>query len=165
MGLEKLYEQYHLDVFRYLLCLCRDASLAEDLASDTWLEVVRSIGNYQGNSSVQTWLFSIARHCWLRHIERNRTRPEYVMLSGLEPDTGQNVERDSLMRELLARISTLLSSEPERNQIIFRQRLEGYSFAEIGQNLQISENSARVIFFRTKEKIRKQLQEEGMQYE
>lgn len=165
MGIDELYEQYHLDVFRYLLSLCHDASLAEDLASDTWLELVRSIDHYHGNSSVKTWLFSIARHCWLRNIERNRTKPEFVMLSGLELDIGQNVERDFLMREVLSRISAILNEESERNQIIFRQRLEGYSFAEIGKNLHISESSARVIYFRTKEKIRNQLQKEGMQYE
>lgn len=165
MGLDELYERYHRNIYRYLFHLCHDASLAEDLASDTWLEVVRSIHNYHGNSSLQTWLFSIARHCWLRNIEKNHTKPEFVILSELEPDMKQDVEKEFQMRELLSQISGLLCEEPQRNQTVFKLRMDGYSFYEIGEQLSISESSARVIFFRTKERIRKQLQKEGMQDE
>ena len=39
--LEQLYSRYKEDVYRYLLSLCRDPLLAEDLLSETFLEALR----------------------------------------------------------------------------------------------------------------------------
>ena len=61
----------------------------------------------------------------------------------------------------LDRIYHLLEQEPERTRNIVLMRLDGYSFYEIGQKYGISESSARVIDFRTKEKLRKILKKEG----
>ena len=55
----------------------------------------------------------------------------------------------------------MLEAEPERTRHIVLMRIEGYSFYEIGARFGISENSARVIDFRAKAKIRKILKEEG----
>lgn len=64
-------------------------------------------------------------------------------------------------RELAERITQLLEKEPERTQKIVMMRLEGLSFFEIGETVGISENSARVIDFRAKTKIRQILKKEG----
>ena len=63
--------------------------------------------------------------------------------------------------ELAHRIRMLAQSEPERSRRVFSLRMAGDSFHEIGGKLGISENSARVIYFRMKEKIKKQLEKEG----
>ncbi len=44
---------------------------------------------------------------------------------------------------------------------VFRLRTEGYTYFEIAEKFGISESSARVVFFRVKEKIRKELEKEG----
>lgn len=62
---------------------------------------------------------------------------------------------------MVERIYSLLDKEPERTQRIVLMRLEGYSFYEIGTAVGISENSARVIDFRAKTKIRQILKKEG----
>ena len=58
-----------------------------------------------------------------------------------------------------------MEQEPERARYIVLMRLDGYSFYEIGNKIGISESSARVIDFRTKDKIRKILKKEGFTYE
>ena len=58
-----------------------------------------------------------------------------------------------------------MTDEPERAKNAALMRIDGYSFYEIGTALGISESSARVTFFRTKEKIRQKLKEEGLYYE
>lgn len=65
-------------------------------------------------------------------------------------------------QEMAKRIYELLDAEPERTGNIVRMRLEGYSFYEIGARYGISENSARVIDFRAKTKIRNILKKEGI---
>ena len=59
------------------------------------------------------------------------------------------------------KIYELINKEPERTKNVMLKRLEGYSFYEIGEMFGISENSARVIDFRGKTKIRQILKEEG----
>ena len=58
-------------------------------------------------------------------------------------------------QEVIDRIYRLLEQEPEKTRNIVLMRLDGYSFYEIGTKFGISENSARVIDFRTKDKLRK----------
>ena len=55
--------------------------------------------------------------------------------------------------------------ETEITKEVFQLRLNGYSYFEISEKLNISENSARVIFFRVKTKIKKYLEKEGFYYD
>lgn len=160
--LEELFRTYHNDVYRYLYSLSHDASLSEDLASEVFLRVVKSIGTFQGKSDVKTWLFSIARHEWYDYLrKKNRTirteaMTDFLESMDLEPETKLH------MQEVTRRIYDLLEQESERSKNVVLMRLEGYSFYEIGKKYGISESSARVIDFRTKDKIRKILKKEGL---
>lgn len=81
LQIEKLYMQYGQDVYRYLLSLTRDPLLSEDLLSETFLAVITSLPSFQGESSVKTWLFSIARHKWLQQLRSNGRKGEGGALS------------------------------------------------------------------------------------
>lgn len=172
--LEKLFRTYYKDIYRYLYSLTHDASLSEDLASDVFLEVVKSIATFRGAADMKTWMFSIARHKWIDYLRKKNRRVEIEVLSelvGEEQDTGNGQknsggpEEQYLEKELLERIHTLLDEEPERTRNIVNLRLEGYSFYEIAPKENISESSARVIYFRAKEKLRQILVKEGLDRE
>jgi len=159
--LEELFTAYYQDVYRYLYSLCRDASLAEELAAETFLEVVKSVALFREESDIKTWIFSVARHRWLRYL---RKKTDTVPLEELPKELlspGKPLEEQCWDRVLAERIRQLLDREPERTQTILGLRLEGYSFREIGVKLGISENSARVIEFRAKQRIRDVLRKEG----
>ena len=162
-SLEEIFAAYSNDIYRYLYSLCRDASLAEDLTSEVFLEAVKSLGSFRAESSIRTWLFTIARRRLSRYLSKKHRQMEQLTLSELEnvpaPDS------DRISHELAARISALIAEESERVQTVMRLRLSGYSFCEIGSAAGISERSARVLYHRTKEKIRKKLKEEGYTYE
>lgn len=169
--LEKLFHTYYKDIYRYLYSLTHDASLSEDLASEVFLEVVKSIASFRGAADMKTWMFSIARHKWIDYLRKKNRRIENEVLSELMgeerisgPDMAdmKNPEEQYLDKELLERIHTLLDEEPERTRNIVKLRLEGYSFYEIAKKENISESSARVIYFRAKEKIKECLEKEGL---
>lgn len=167
-AIEELFSDYYKDVYRYLYSLCRDASLSEDLTSEVFLEVVKSIGSFNAKSDVKTWLFSIARHRWFKYLHRKKRTIETAGLydlTELELSGGRSAEDAFTEHELAERIYALIEAEQERPRRVALMRIEGYSFYEIGKALGISESSARVTFFRTKEKIRQKLKEEGFDYE
>ena len=172
--LEMLFRTYYKEIYQYLYSLTHDSSLSEDLTSEVFLEVVNSIALFRGEADIKTWMFSIARHKWIDYLRKKNRRAELEVLSDLVGEEyhvagmiseENKPEEQVLYKELLERIRSLLDDETERIRNIVTLRLEGYSFYEISQKEQVSESSARVIYFRAKEKIRQILVKEGLDRE
>jgi len=160
--LKRLFEEYYSDLYRYLFGLCHDASLTEDLVSETFLEAVKSVVTFRGQSDIKTWLFSVARHRWYAWLRKKKRVPEVQPYEWLTETTGETPEETYITRETADRIRELICQQPERTAQILHMRLEGYSYYEISRNFGISEASARVTDFRAKEKIREILKKEGL---
>ena len=159
--LAELFSRYYKDIYTYFYGLCHDASLSEDLTSEVFLEVVRSIVAFRGESDIKTWLFSIARHRWYAYLRGKSRQPKMQSLQDLYDLDIADPHSDNPPDGLEQAITSLLAHESELTRNVFRMRTEGYSYFEIGSKLGITENSARVIFFRAKAKIKKSLEKEG----
>ena len=72
-----------------------------------------------------------------------------------------NINEEIFYKELKQAISEILKSESELSRKIFNMRIDGYLYVEIAAICNISESSARVVFFRTKNKLKKILEKEG----
>lgn len=156
--IEKLYELYKQDIYFYLLSLTHNPTLSEDLLSETFVQAITSLSSFKGQSSVKTWLFSIARNMWLRHLRKEKPTVEYNDL--LEIYVSDSLEKTVITNETANRIIKLLSEKDERTQKIVGLRVEGYSYSAIANELGLSEGSARVIDFRTKKWIKAILEKE-----
>lgn len=161
--LAELFEKYYIDIYTYLYSLCHDASLSEDLASDVFLEVVKSISTFRGESDIKTWLFSIARHRWFAYLKKKNRQVQTESIHDLYDTAELGITDD--INEAAELIQQLLSGESALTRDVVRMRLDGYSYHEIALRHKISENSARVVYFRAKSKIRKFLEKEGFHYE
>ena len=161
--LAELFEKYYIDVYTYLYSLCHDASLSEDLASDVFLEVVKSISTFRGESDIKTWLFSIARHRWFAYLKRKNRQVQTESIYDLS-DTAALGATD-VFNEVAELIQEILSGETALTRDVVQMRIDGYSYYEIATKHKISENSARVVYFRAKSKIKKHLEKEGFRYE
>ena len=157
--LAELFEKYYMDVYTYLFSLCHDASLSEDLASDVFLEVVKSISTFRGESDIKTWLFSIARHKWFAYLKRKSRQVPTQSIHELYDTAELGVTDD--VNEAAELIQELLSGESALTRDVVQMRLDGYSYYEIASKHKISENSARVVYFRAKSKIKNHLEKEG----
>lgn len=163
--LVELFEHYYKDVYTYLYSLCHDASLSEDLTSEVFLEVVKSIASFRGDSDIKTWLFSIARHRWYAYLRSKTHQPPTESIHELYDSNFIGIQSSDFPGDLEQFVQTILEDESELTRNIFQMRLEGYSYFEIAAKFQISENSARVIFFRLKTKIKKSLEKEGFYHD
>lgn len=118
---------------------------------------------FRGDSSVRTWLFSIAKHVFFQHIKRKGINAHiqntllYQMCTRSEI-IQSDVSDNTLLLELVSR---LLDQKDERSRIVFRMRLDGYSFKEIGERVGISESSARVLEHRVRIYLQKELRKAG----
>ena len=67
-----LYCRHNVRVYRFILRIVRDATTAEDLVSQVFLDVWRTAGQFQVRSQVSTWLLSIARFKALTAMRQRR---------------------------------------------------------------------------------------------
>jgi RNA polymerase sigma factor (sigma-70 family) len=158
--IEELYIIYKQDVYGYLLSLTHNSTLSEDLLSETFVNAISSLENFKGQSSVKTWLFSIARNLWLQKMRKEKNTVEYNDLLNLY--VSNSIDEELITKETATKIKSLLLEKDPRTQKIVNMRVEGYSYGEIAQEVNISESSARVIDFRTKKWIKEILEKEGL---
>lgn len=161
LTIQSIYEQYKNDIYTYLLSLTHSKLLSEDLTSEVFLGAIKSLPSFQGKASIKTWLFSIARYKWYEHLRKSKKDPILENLMEIYLTDSINLESAIISKELIARIYDLLRQEPDRSKDIVLMRVKGYSHFEIAQKHGISESSARVIDFRTKNKIKAILIKEG----
>lgn len=157
--IEDLYIKYKDDIFKYLVSITKNPQLSEDLLSDTFLAAIKSLYNFQNKSDIKTWLFSIARHKWYEHLRKSHDHIDIDTL--FEIYISDSPEETIFNNQIAEKILNLLEKESPRNKDIILMRSEGYSYYEISKKFNISESSARVIDFRTKNHIKKILEKEN----
>ena len=70
----RLYDEYHQDVFQFLIYLVKNRHLSEDLMHEVYIRVFRAYDRFEGKSSEKTWLFSIAKNVAIDHFRKTAVR-------------------------------------------------------------------------------------------
>ena len=156
-SMDDIYQQYAGTVYRFLLSRTRDEDLAEELTQETFYQALRSIDRFDGSCKITTWLCAIAKNQlseWRRKHpqEMELTQvPEWELSGGsAETDVLKSMERIELLRKLH------VCPEPGR-EILYLRIFGNLSFKEIGEIMGKTENWARVTYYRSKEKPRKDM--------
>ncbi len=155
LDMDMVYRKYGRMVFGYLMTLCHEEHMAEELTQETFYQAVKSSGRYDGTCKVSTWLCQIARHLWYQELDKRRRKGTVVLEEELvSGETGMEEQiclREEKM-ELFKRVHVL--NEVSKEVVLLR--LTGaFSFQEIGDIFGKNENWARVTFYRAKQKIAK----------
>ena len=141
--------------------LVRNDALAEDLAQETFVRAQRSESSRRGDSSLKTWLIAIALNLVRDHFRAAGRAPETVpaegALKGL--DTGEDIERDLLEKEMSECIAEHLARLPSPyfDVVAFHDRA-GLSHGEIARALDISQANSRVLLHRGRAALREILE-------
>lgn len=158
--IEDLYMKYKQDIYIYLISLTHNHTLAEDLMSETFIKAIISLPGFRGESSVKTWLFGIARNTWLQQLRNQKKDVGFDELLGMY--VSDDITEHIISKEIVKRIKELLSTKDDRTRNIIGMRVDGFSYCEISDKLELSESSARVIDFRTKLWLKSILEKEGL---
>lgn len=157
---EKVFEEYGMFVFKYLMTLCGNEELAEELTQETFYRAIRSSGKFDGSCKVSTWLCQIAKHIWYQELDKRRRWKEEPLQ---ENGAGDSLESSYCRKEQTMGIMKAVHVLEENAKEVFLLRITGgFSFKEIGEICGRNENWARVTFYRAKQKVMKEVGENEM---
>lgn len=145
MDLDRLFRAHQKEVFVYFARTLGEAKTAEDLAQETFARACASAVRFRGDSSVRTWLFSIARRVLADHYRHKA--PEQLV----EPPEHQ-VHADPDSRLDIARALALLPV-PWREAIVLCDVI-GFPPADAAAITGISDNAFRVRLHRARRGFR-----------
>ena len=151
--MEQYYKENGRKVFLYLMTLCGNADTAEELTQETFYRALRSVNRFKGESSVYTWLCSIARKAWLEEL-RKRRKHTGEEISELVEDTSPRPDEEAESSDSRLRLLKRIHSLPEtEKEILLLRATQELSFREIGEIFGKTENWARVTYYRAKQKL------------
>ena len=150
---QEVYELYFRDVYKYVLALCRDEHMAEEVTQETFFKALKSIGSFRGQCKLYVWLCQIAKHTYFSMAAKSRNAEEAVSI-----DTEDALEKALMAKESAFEIHKLLHELEEPYKEVFSLRVFGeLSFRQIGQLFGKTESWARVTYHRARLKIREGL--------
>ena len=129
-----LYSRHNVRVYRFILRIVRDTTMAEDLVSQVFLDVWRTASQFEGRSQVSTWLLSIARFKALTSLRQRKFEDidqEDVREIADEADTPEaSLDRSTTSQILRACVAKL---SPAHREIINLVYYHEKSVEEVGQ--------------------------------
>ncbi len=72
MEFEQIYNAYFKSVYRYIWKFSGDEHIAEEMTSETFLRVMKSIGNFRGDCDMRVWICQIAKNTYYSYLKKNR---------------------------------------------------------------------------------------------
>ena len=161
MDFEQVYQTYFKSVYRYIRRLSGDEQLAEEITSETFVQVMRSIGSFRGDCDLRVWICQIAKNTYYTHLKKqNRVAAldEEAWLALADPAAPVEERLDA--KEDSQRIRALLHTLPEPYKEVFMWRTLGeLSFAEIGALYGKTANWACVTYHRARQQIKTGMEE------
>ena len=155
---DQIYQSYFDSVYRYALSLSGNPQTAEEITQETFFKAMRSLNQFQGKSSLKSWLCAIAKNLWLSEQRKKQAHPIDDALSVPDPSIGPEeaiVQQDESMR-----IHRLLHHLDEPYREVFTLRALGQlSFRDIGDLFGKSQNWACVVYHRARTKLKEKMEE------
>lgn len=163
--LKQLYEKYQKEIYLYLLSLCKNRQLAEDLLQETFLKAILSLSEHHTN--MRAWLYRVARNLYLnaRKKERRLISLEDVqsMQTKDETDFWENTPEKYLITEEKHQIlyQAIASLSGQKKEILLMQHMGGLSQREIASILHLTPENVRVLAYRARRELRVYMEEHG----
>jgi RNA polymerase sigma-70 factor, ECF subfamily len=152
---ERMYKRYVADVYRYALAVMRNPADAEDVTQTTFLNAYRSFTE-KGNrpEKPQNWLIAIAHNVCRQRFRQSARRPTEVAFEDDIADT--IVDEEAPTGDDIRRALSHLAFN-QRAALVMRE-LEGRSYAEIAEILDLSTSAVETLIFRARRALREQLE-------
>ena len=156
---ERTYQEYQQMIHAFLLRLCGNAHLAEELTQETFYQAFKHWGNFRGQCSVSTWLCTIAK----RQLYNAVRKKELLPLEEAVRHTGSDIAEALADSDRMMAAHRLVHRLPEPMREVFTLRTFGdLSHRQIGSLFGKSDSWARVTYYRARQLLQQMAKEEKL---
>jgi RNA polymerase sigma-70 factor, ECF subfamily len=152
----ELYDAHVDRVFRLVYRLAGDLDHAQDYVQETFIRVYQKLADFRGESSLSTWIGSIAISValnGLRKVKRFRQREV-----GLEEAPEVGTTRREADPDLKTRLASAIGALPDGYRTVFVMHdVEGYTHEEIAASLGVQPGTSKAQLFRARARLRESL--------
>lgn len=167
-------ERYTYDIYGLLFRITGDAEEASDLTQETFIKALKAIKKFRGDSELKTWLFRIAINQSKNRFRRwkRRKREKTVSLDAPIGQSGTPLLSETISTQIADPLEKTLQNERQKFlgkalkelPVIFREAvvlcdIEGLSYEEISNVLEINIGTVKSRIARGREELRKKLKD------
>lgn len=146
---EYLYARHKGAVYRYMLRLCRNEAVAEELFQEAWMKLIKAKHNYVASAKFTTYLYKLAHNLFIDHYRKQTVRiveDLSVEVDDIEygQETANNPEYLTQTNQTMGKLTSLLESLPNEQREVFLLREEaGMTVSEIAETVGINAEAAK----------------------
>lgn len=145
-------------LYRFALRLLGTDAEAEDVVQEVFIKAWDRREQLPEYTNVEAWCMRVTKNLSLdvlkskhRKFRLNRTEQD-VQSAAVRPD------KQAELNDAYSHVHSIIETLPEKQKLIIQLRdIEGYSYQEIAEMLEINLNQVKVNLFRARDKVRKQL--------
>lgn len=157
-SLDYVYKLYMNDVYRYLLSLCKNKHIAEDIMQDTFYRAYMYFENCP-NDNVKLWLFKVAHNAYVDYVRKNSRND----LKGKEYfgniTDNKTPEKELIMKDELLKINNIINTMKDKHKkAIILCDFKGLSYKEAAEIMGVSLSYFKVLVFRARGMIREKME-------
>lgn len=154
---EELYKLHYLQVYRYVLMLCKNEIIAEEITQETFFKALKGFANFKGQCKFSVWVCQIAKNTYFTYLKKNKILSE-VPIDTWQLESENSLENFIADKDMSLKIHKILHGIEEPYREVFWMRIFGeLSFREIAGIWGKSESWARVTYHRAKMRIKEEL--------
>lgn len=162
---EEIVKEYSLPVFKHCYKMLKNKENAEETAQDVFMKIYNKLGEFRKDSSLKTWIYRITVNTCLTRLYKKKDALELVLNEELDDDFliaaaagNSNPEKEFLRNEAIRDFSEQISKlAPIYSLILTLFYIDGLSYAEISQILNIPIGTIGTNIFRAREELKQKL--------
>jgi len=165
-ALEALLVRYQPHLYRFGLRMCGNVEDAGDVAQESLISMARSLRDFRGDSSVSSWLYTIARRLCIKKRRRSKFAPARVesldapgtAAAQRVADPAPSPEQTATNRELAAALARAIDAlDPAQREVLVLRDVEGLPAPEAAKVLGISIDAVKSRLHRARVAVRQEL--------
>lgn len=156
---EILYRKYFQYVYYYMLGICGNREIAEEVTQETFFSALTTKAKFQEKSDVRTWLCHIAKNKYISMLRKQKRIDKDANLDSMEDQ--MDLFSQLVQKETAMRIHKHLHTLEEPYKEVFSLRVFGeLPFKDIGVIFEKNDTWARVTFSRAKQKLKERMEQD-----
>lgn len=164
-ALTELINRYSPSIYRFGMKMCRHEQDAQEIVQDTLLAAARNLRDFRGQSSLSTWLYTIARSYCIKRRRRNVGEPSvHEPLHELRAEgvpelvDARAPDEQAAARELEAALERAIDElEPMYREVLILRDVEGLTAPEVGKVLELSVEAVKSRLHRARAQVRERI--------